>query len=78
MTNIYNMLFQRMNRSQLFRQTLQYATDLGYDLAPLKSSYRSGDTEICRTKIKVYKRNLDNRDNNYTRALKLSRENINL
>ena len=76
MTNIYNLLFQRMNRNQLYRQTLKFATDLGFDLAPLRSSYRYTNTDFLRTKIKVYKRNLDNRNNNYTRALKISRENM--
>ena len=76
MTNIYNLLFQRMNLNQLYRQTLKFATDLGFDLAPLQSSYRSTNTDFWRTKIKVYKRNLDNRNNNYTRALKISRENM--
>ena len=53
MTNIYNLLFQRMNQNQLYRETLNYATNLGYDLKPLRSSYRSTNTEFRRTKISL-------------------------
>lgn len=64
-----------MNRNELYRQAKNLATDLGYDLQPLRQAYRRSTTDYWQTEVRNYQRNIRNRNNTYNRALRISREN---
>lgn len=63
-----------MSRHQLYRQAKLLAQELGIDEAILRGQWRRSNTEYWRTRVKQYKRNIRNRNKNFNRALKLSRE----
>ena len=63
-----------MSRSELYRTALNLANDLGVDDGPLRGQWRRSTSEYWRNIITDYRRNIRNRDNNFNRALRLSRE----
>ena len=63
-----------MSRSELYQTALNLANDLGYDTEPLRRNWRRSTSEYWRNEISGYRRNIRNRDNNFNRALRLSRE----
>lgn len=70
---IYNI--NGMNRGQLYRQAQNLATELGYDLTPLRQQWRGSTSNYWRNEIQAYQRNIRNRDRRYNVALRISREN---
>jgi hypothetical protein len=63
-----------MNRNQLYAEVKRQAQELGYDLAPIRSLYRTSTAQLWRNRINSYAKNMRNRNNNYNRALRVSRE----
>lgn len=63
-----------MSRSELYQTALNLADDLGYDTGPLRRYWRQSTSEYWRNEISEYRRNIRNRNNNFNRALRLSRE----
>ena len=63
-----------MNRNQLYAEAKRKAQELGYDLAPIRSLYRTSTSQVWKKQINKYNRNIKNRQNNYNRALRISRE----
>ena len=72
---LYYYNINQMNRGQLYRQAQNLATELGYDLAPLRQQWRGSTANYWRNEIKNYQRNIRNRDRRYNVALRISREN---
>lgn len=64
-----------MSRNELYRTAQNLATDLGYNLQPLRQAYRRSTTAYWQTEVRNYQRNIRNRNNTYNRALRISREN---
>lgn len=64
-----------MNRNQLYQTAKNLATELGYDLTPLRQQWRRSTREYWENEVNAYQRNIRNRTNNYNRALRVSREN---
>lgn len=63
-----------MSRSELYQTALNLANDLGIDTEPLRRNWRRSTSEYWRQTVSGYRRNIRNRDNNFNRALRLSRE----
>lgn len=74
--NLYRYNINMSNRSQLYRQARKLATELGYDLTPLRERWRQSTSNYWRNEIKNYKRNIRNRDRRFNLALRISRENM--
>ena len=62
-----------MNRNQLYAEAKRKAQELGYDLAPIRSLYRTSTSQVWKKQINKYNRNIKNRQNNYNRALRITR-----
>lgn len=73
--NLYIYNINGMNKGQLYREAKNLATELGYDLAPLRQQWRKSTSNYWRNKVKNYQRNIRNRDRRYNAALRISREN---
>ena len=73
--NLYIYNINRMNRGQAYREAQNLATELGYDLAPLRQQWRGSTTEYWRNEVRQYQGNIRNRDRRYNVALRISREN---
>lgn len=69
-----NLYVNNMNRNQLYRQAQNLATELGYDLAPLRQQWRGSTSNYWKNKIQAYQKNIKTRNTRFNRALKLSRE----
>jgi hypothetical protein len=73
--NLYIYNIKGMNRGQLYRTAQNLATELGYDLTPIRQQWRQSTSNYWRNKIQNYQRNIRNRDRRYNLALRISREN---
>jgi len=73
--NLYIYNINRMNRSEAYREAKNLATELGYDLRPLRERWRGSTTDYWRNEVSNYQRNIRNRDRRFNVALRISREN---
>jgi len=63
-----------MNKSTAYRNAKTLATELGFPLATERALWRGSTTQFWRNRLNTYQRNIRNRNNNYDRALRVSRE----
>jgi hypothetical protein len=63
-----------MSKLQSYRAVKNLATELGLNLAPIRAQWRNSTSQYWRNRLSNLQREVRNRNNNYNRALRISRE----
>ncbi len=73
--NLYDYNINMASRNELYNKAKILATDLGYNPNTLRAQWRKSTKEFWTNKIKIFNRNIKNRNRRFNTALKFSREN---